>query len=128
MTLSDENAERLANMAERITEARATLKDLTAEREQLIREVAQEATFREISSVAGVSYQRISQLVTGKDTRLTLYATMEAYCPTCQAKPGEPCTGTRAHFHAERHDRRMAIHEGNVDDVYDGEPTYGERG
>ena len=125
MQPTDEQRVALSEAAEAVTAATAALKDAKNTRDDLIRQASADGlSHRTISSLAAVSYQRIAQ-ITGEDQRLPLDATREAYCPECGAMPGERCVGSRGYYHGERYSRRRAIHDGELDDVMEGEPTYG---
>lgn len=128
MTLTDEQATTLGLAADIVRSAKEAYDEARAEREDAIRSIAAEgASYRDIAEYAGISYQRIFQILGEPDTRLTMKDTIEAFCPCCMAKPGEPCTGSDGRFHRMRHERRQAIHMGQIDNVVADEPTYGER-
>lgn len=125
MKITDAQTEALEQANTAVVDAKAALKDANDDRTRLVRELAAAGySFRSISTPAGLSYQRIAQLVGAKDDRLTLDATLDAYCPKCGAAPGAQCEGASGYFHNERHHRRNAIHDGEIDDIVEGEPGY----
>ena len=127
MKLTDAQIEALESAVAAVQEANAALKEAKANREQLLRELGAEGhSYRTLAQYSGVSYQRVAQLLGVKDDRLHVGQTIEAYCPTCEAEPGARCVGATGRFHGERYTRRQAIHDGELDDVREGEPTYGE--
>lgn len=128
MELTDAQIATLRLAANTVKSAKEAYDEARSERETAIRAMAAEgASYRDIAEHAGISYQRIFQILGEPDTRLRMGDTIEAFCPCCFAKPGEPCTGNQGKFHHNRHERRQAIHMGQIDDVVPGEPTYGER-
>lgn len=117
-------AELLEQAATYVNAATEALREAKAQRDQALRQAADEGlSYRTISRLSGVSYQRIAQILGTPDDRLTVDQTMEAWCPKCDAAPGDRCKGTGG-FHEARHLRRSAIQDGEVDDVVEGEPTW----
>lgn len=125
MKLTEAHSEALRDLSDDVTEAKASLATANDKRDQFVRGlVAEGYSYRSIASDSWLSYQRVSQIAGGADDRLSMDATLEAYCPTCEAAPGEHCVKASGRFHIDRIYRRNAIHDGEIDDVVEGEPTY----
>lgn len=112
MTLNEETETKLRDAGEFVTQQKNGYEMARGYREDLIREaVAAGGTYREVAKAAGVTFQRVAQLITGAAAPgLRWDASLEIACPVCKVKPGEPCVDARgAHFHHERDDKRMAM-------------------
>jgi hypothetical protein len=101
MTISDEDAALLEELDLKVREAKAQYDHVRLLRDREIRRVAAEGgTYREIAERAGVVYQRVAKLVTGKPPKMReqndelLFA-----CPHCGAEPGDPCEGKSLYRH-----------------------------
>lgn len=88
-------------------EAKAFYDNARHAREAEIRRIAAAgATYREIAEVAGVAYQRVAQIVTGKNAPYRdVRDHLRFECPKCGAGVDEACEGkTLAYAHIERHE------------------------
>lgn len=109
--LTDQQIRDLEDADLRSREAKALYENARLIREREIRRVAAEGgTYREIAKATGVAYQRVAQIVTGREPvsrEPNDYLQFE--CPTCGAQAGEVCDGKRVfQAHAERHDVAIA--------------------
>lgn len=113
MTLSDEQVQELERLDLTVREAKVLYDNARAVREQAIRRIAAEGgTYREIGARAGVAYQRVAQIVTGRQPpAMNPYDTMDVPCRRCGAGGSEPCDGRPVGFHAERHADRLRAFE-----------------
>lgn len=109
--LTDEHIAALERADLLTREAKAMYDNARLVREREIRRVAAEGgTYREIASVAGVAYQRVAQIVSGKKPPTRPQNDhLDHECPKCGAAVGEKCDGwPRIDGHLERHHAAQA--------------------
>ena len=116
--------ERSAEAAARWREAKQRAKDLRDELSEAVRaDRAEGASLNDLATVLGVSREAVRKMTGDPDDRMDFDSTRDVRCPRCGAGPGEKCIKPRGWFHAERHDRRIAAHRGQLDDLSDDEMT-----
>ena len=105
MTLTDAQIEALQSADFATRTAKSLYDNARTLREREIRRVAAEGgTYREIARVSGVAYQRVAQIVTGRDAPTLEWDTfLQHDCPACGATVGVRCTGARGYAHRERY-------------------------
>lgn len=105
MTLSDEQIRELEQADLAVRTAKALYDHARDERTRSIRRIAAEGgTYREIGERSGVAYQRVAQLVTGKEPPMRDRDDELRYdCPKCGAKVGDRCDHPAGGTHYERY-------------------------
>lgn len=111
MTLTDGQIEALERADLLTREAKVIYANARLIREREIRRIAAEGgTYREIGKVAGVAYQRVAQIVSGREPAYRPQNDhLNHECPKCGAEVGQPCEGKDTwSAHGDRHDLAIA--------------------
>lgn len=112
MTLTDQQIEDLQAADLTTREAKAIYDNARLIREREIRRIAAEGgTYREIGKISGVAYQRVAQIVSGREPSYRRENDhLEHECPKCGAEAGEPCEGKMTHeAHLARHHLALEV-------------------
>jgi hypothetical protein len=126
MTINDEQRSVLEQATSDVDQAKAAFDAAKLERERLIHQIALSgASYREIAQAAGISYQRVHQLLTGEKPPQMPWQIHELFtCPKCEAKPRHACVKPSGYAHQERHYRAYDVFFGGADPL-PGEPGLG---